>query len=359
MATTHPGKVCGHCGKAEDSNTKLSTCGRCGLEFYCNRDCQKAHWTQRNTLSHRLFCVSKSDRAPVPAQLSHEGRCAARKAHVRRVQDAAAHGNCVLCLLPFSEVPGQSGDSDSDDDSDDDSCPHKFHSTCVAMLQGYGLCASLQSVCLLCHSKKDPEDDLPLKDWPAARNYEEGCRRRIPLFQKVGLGPKPFTWSALPAADQIEANEVAHCWRNAATHPGGGHAGAQFALGKAYASGDLVKAKHDNEALAWHFLAATQGDHPGAWSALGRRFTTEEDDDDRNKSTYGPDVAVACWQRASAGGDPEGSYQLGRALSMGLGIPKDLKEAAKCHRAAAELGHAGAAAELGQVSDGIFGSAHS
>ena len=344
MATTKFTKACGLCGKAEDTSVKLSACGRCGLEFYCNKDCQKAHWTQQgNALGHRLFCVAKADRATVPPPLSSAERRTARKAYASRVQDAAVHGKCVLCLLPFSETPGLNDGSESD--SDDDSCPHKFHSTCVAMLQANDLCSYLQSVCPLCNKKNDSEDELPPQVWPSARSFEEGCRRKVPLAQKVKL--ESAAWSMLPAEDQLEANEVLQFWRDAASHSSGGHAGAQFALAEAYASGELVKAKHDKEALVWCFLAAMQGNHPRAWSALGRRFTNH----DNSNTTHGPEVAVICWQRASAGGDVEGSYQLGCALSMGHGIAKDLKEAAKCHRVAAELGHAGAAAELGQVSD--------
>jgi hypothetical protein len=346
MASTTAKKACGKCGALEDgvNVNKFSACGRCGLEFYCSKDCQRAHWAQGDGLGHRPFCVAKNERAPLPPWVSPEERGALAAEYAARVQHAATSGQCAVCLEALAtaggasaaEAAGSGGGSDSD--ADDDGCPHQFHPACVAALQAHGLCSSLQSVCPVCN-RAAAADELPLKDWPAARSFEVGCRRHVALSQKAAA--VPLAWAALPPAGQREADEVLRLWRDAAS-PRNGHAGAQFALGQANASGALLPVKkHANEALAWHYLAAAQG-HAGAWTALGQACSASS----KHSSGY----AVGCWRRAAAGGDAEGSFRLGCALSVGLGVPKDLAEAAKWHRAAAEQGHADAAAELGQVS---------
>jgi len=45
-------KKCGNCLASDGSAAapKLSACSRCGLVFYCSRDCQRAHWKANPTL---------------------------------------------------------------------------------------------------------------------------------------------------------------------------------------------------------------------------------------------------------------------------------------------------------------------
>ena len=45
--------ACGHCGKAKARNR----CERCGLVFYCSRECQKSAWKE-----HKLVCKSAKDK---------------------------------------------------------------------------------------------------------------------------------------------------------------------------------------------------------------------------------------------------------------------------------------------------------
>jgi hypothetical protein len=41
---------CGNCGNAEAT----SRCSRCRVIAYCNKDCQKAHWSL-----HKRMCAAK------------------------------------------------------------------------------------------------------------------------------------------------------------------------------------------------------------------------------------------------------------------------------------------------------------
>ncbi|CAI5485746.1 unnamed protein product [Closterium sp. Naga37s-1] len=43
------------CGKVEGAGVQLKLCSRCGKVAYCNRECQKAHWS-----SHKLTCQPKA-----------------------------------------------------------------------------------------------------------------------------------------------------------------------------------------------------------------------------------------------------------------------------------------------------------
>ena len=38
------GGLCAHCSAQASSGTSLKACSRCGVIFYCGRDCQLAHW---------------------------------------------------------------------------------------------------------------------------------------------------------------------------------------------------------------------------------------------------------------------------------------------------------------------------
>ena len=58
-------QTCAHClavlGRAGITVLK---CARCGLEVYCSKDCQRAHWK----VNHKSFCIAKADRAPPPVE---------------------------------------------------------------------------------------------------------------------------------------------------------------------------------------------------------------------------------------------------------------------------------------------------
>ncbi len=47
-------RVCGKCGREETVDRKLQNCSRCIWQGYCNRDCQRAHWSE-----HKKVCVAK------------------------------------------------------------------------------------------------------------------------------------------------------------------------------------------------------------------------------------------------------------------------------------------------------------
>jgi hypothetical protein len=46
-----PSLSCGQCGKS-NTDIKLQKCGRCGLQAYCGKACQKKHWPTHKTVCH-------------------------------------------------------------------------------------------------------------------------------------------------------------------------------------------------------------------------------------------------------------------------------------------------------------------
>ena len=47
--------VCAHCAAQASSGTSLKSCSRCGIVFYCGRDCQLAHWKG----GHKKSCKAR------------------------------------------------------------------------------------------------------------------------------------------------------------------------------------------------------------------------------------------------------------------------------------------------------------
>ena len=59
-ASSDDNRACANC---ERTNPKTSSCARCGLVYYCCKDCQSAHWKD-----HKLLCIPKADRVPQPVE---------------------------------------------------------------------------------------------------------------------------------------------------------------------------------------------------------------------------------------------------------------------------------------------------
>jgi hypothetical protein len=57
-------RTCGNCGGADGSAgvAKHLACARCGLVFYCSKDCQLSDWKA----NHKKCCIAKADRLPQP-----------------------------------------------------------------------------------------------------------------------------------------------------------------------------------------------------------------------------------------------------------------------------------------------------
>ena len=87
-------KTCGNCGGAEGSAgvAKLSACARCGLVFYCSKDCQRSDWKD----NHKERCIVKAAQHP---QLGKEKRAAPLPPHSATSRFPA---ECLACpkLLP-------------------------------------------------------------------------------------------------------------------------------------------------------------------------------------------------------------------------------------------------------------------
>ena len=45
-------RQCGHCHRSAKGESDLLRCGRCQIAYYCNKECQTAHWTL-----HKRFCI--------------------------------------------------------------------------------------------------------------------------------------------------------------------------------------------------------------------------------------------------------------------------------------------------------------
>ena len=79
------------CANCERTNPKMSSCARCGLVFYCGKDCQGAHWKD-----HKLLCIPKADRVPKPVESSQKPPGAQRPAKDDQEE-------CAICLDPLAE----------------------------------------------------------------------------------------------------------------------------------------------------------------------------------------------------------------------------------------------------------------
>lgn len=110
-----------------------------------------------------------------------------------------------------------------------------------------------------------------------------------------------------------------------------GHAGAQFSLGVAYATGHGVT-QSLAEAIRWWNKAAARG-HVTAQLNLGllywRGVGVEKD----------LTKAREWWRRAADGGDAVAQFHLGAMAAMGEGIPLDYAEAVHWWRLSAAQGY--------------------
>lgn len=110
-----------------------------------------------------------------------------------------------------------------------------------------------------------------------------------------------------------------------------GHAGAQFSLGVAYATGNGV-AQNLGHAIQWWHAAAAQG-HVSAQLNLGLLYWRGEG--------VNKDIAKArqWWHQAAEGGDPVAQFHLGAMAAIGEGEPLNYQKAVRWWRRAAAQGH--------------------
>lgn len=110
-----------------------------------------------------------------------------------------------------------------------------------------------------------------------------------------------------------------------------GHAGAQFSLGVAYATGNGLTQNLEH-AIQWWQAAAAQG-HVSAQLNLGLLYWRGEGVE--------KDIVKArlWWRQAAEGGDPVAQFHLGAMAAIGEGEPLDYQEAVRWWRRAAAQGH--------------------
>ena len=110
-----------------------------------------------------------------------------------------------------------------------------------------------------------------------------------------------------------------------------GHAGAQFSLGVAYATGNGAKESLEH-AIRWWQSAAESG-HAGAQFNLGLLY--------RQGRGVERNLAQArdWWKRAAAGGDAAAQFHLGVLAATGEGEPRDYRKAADWWHRAADQGY--------------------
>ena len=102
-------KACKHCERSEREE-KLSDCARCGLVFYCGKDCQRTDWK-----NHKPLCIPKADRRPAGAAEQVEGP-----------QRFEGKDKCPICIEPIHPA---------DEINLMLPCKHVFHGLCVASLR--------------------------------------------------------------------------------------------------------------------------------------------------------------------------------------------------------------------------------
>lgn len=113
-----------------------------------------------------------------------------------------------------------------------------------------------------------------------------------------------------------------------------GDADAQYDLGWAYFSGELVKSNGDL-ALHWFKKAAMQG-HPGGMWRVGSSYEMKDDEQ-----------AVSWYRKAAEAGHPHAQWWLGVKYYRGEGVEQDIQLALYWFNKAAELNEAAACKQLG------------
>ena len=307
------GKACDNCSAHEgnESAPKLSACARCGLVFYCSKDCQRAHWKA----NHKQHCISKADRAPQHQKPPYIPKGAG--------SDAAVTGEkCAICQ-----------DSLAGASSFTLPCTHVFHGTCVSELRKFGV----QQVCPLC---RDPLPPGPEKV------YEEATRRFMRISRLVDTGRA--SWSTLPDWAQREVDVAIAGWRDAADQ---GLAMAQYNLGVMFENGCGV-AQSDGEAAEWYHNAAEQG-HARAQANLGFMF------EGGHGVAQNDEEAVQWYRKAADQGLATAQYNLGLMFKNGRGVAQSDEEAVQWFRKAADQGDAGAQFNFGVMFERGRGVAQS
>jgi len=58
----HYSKLCSECGKMADNDEKMGVCEGCKTEHYCNRACQKAHWSKHHKGECKMLFAAQEQR---------------------------------------------------------------------------------------------------------------------------------------------------------------------------------------------------------------------------------------------------------------------------------------------------------
>ena len=158
-----------------------------------------------------------------------------------------------------------------------------------------------------------------------------------------------FGFSAYKRGNKDEAFRA---YRDAAEH---GHAGARWKLAHMYAAGDGVP-ENDYEAFKLFQGIVREGAAPGSREST---FVANALVSLANYIRRGipgspvganPDQARnLLWQAAADFGDPDAQFELGRMFLYGEGGAADPRQAARWFNLAADKGHVGARALLGQM----------
>lgn len=158
-----------------------------------------------------------------------------------------------------------------------------------------------------------------------------------------GSGPDAVTLqnafrSAMRHYETRDYRTAARHFRTAAE---GGHARAQYYLGRLHLEGLGVR-KSDDLALQWFTESATRGD-PAGQNSLGLMY-------DLGRGVAEDDVTAVVWyERAAEQGLPFAQTNLGQMYEQGHGVQRDLDRAVKLYKSAAQRGHMRAHYRLGLV----------
>lgn len=297
---------------------------------YCNKDCQKQHWTKGE---HRKHCT------PVSSLKDRKPKIVAAKS------ETVEGDECAICLelltmKPVYVLP----------------CSHPYHISCVEKLRHFGV----KQVCPLCRA------DLP----PGAERISEEAACRYYALDRHIHG----RWDKLTKKEAVEMGEIVLLYREAASQ---GFDDAKFYLGEIYLQGRGV-IQSDSMAAEMFRDAANNG-HARAACNLGNMcregrgvkqsyasaFHWTKKAAVRNNATAQCNLgimysqgtgaqqsnsdAVQWYAKAAAQGLAKAQWGLGNALRDGLGVDRDDAKATKCFRDAADQGHPEAQGGLGDM----------
>ena len=361
---------------------------RCKGVVYCNRGCQKLHWSEAGG-NHKAHC--RPAPPPRPSQPIEASPDASARADSEEDYHTASDGDepafpCPICLDNADDA-GHFGMCYKCGQMYCEDCKHRQGAGCAVCRNPFN--GSDEDVVNLLH--KLLEERAPGRHTRVAQrnlgysyNHGEGVARNAEkaaalyrLSADQGCAVAQFTLADMYSSGEgviQNFEEAATLYRLAASQhcadaqgklgnahlygkgvtrcfeqamqwfrlaAGQGHALSQHNIGVMYTLGEGVPLSH-KQALPWYLLAAKQG-LSDAQGALGNMYRAGNGVRKNDKE------GLKWWRMAANNGHASAQCNLGLLYTMGVDVPQSYDHSIMWLERAANQGHAGAQCQLGHT----------